>query len=243
LACVAEGALDVADQHEADDTLDAIAPFDDARSAQQVDWVMQFCAGRRVFDAGCGHGRLAAPLAAAGIEVVAMDADATALLACSAAAPKATCVAGDFRSCGDELGVFDVVLCLGNTFALVHDVDEACATMRRWADMLTPGGVILLDDMPQDLWPELAEGNWRAGVSPAGQQLVWAVDDAVFALRSGEAVDPDGAPPGEGDRCLRLWTMGALRLLAVAVGLEGPVEHPEGCVLAFSDLVPEKRPG
>jgi len=243
LVCAGVGVLDVDDQHEADDMLDAIAPFDKARSAQQVDWVVQYCVGKRVFDAGCGHGRVAAPLAAAGVDVVAMDVDATALHVCAAAASTATCVAGDFRICGEEHGVFDVVLCLGNTFALLHDVDEACATMRRWANMLSPGGVILIDDMPQDLWPELTEGNWCAGVSPTGQQLVWAVDDAVFALRTGQSVDPEAAPPGVGDRCLRLWTMGALRLLAVAVGLEGPVEHAEDCVLEFSDFAPGKRPG
>jgi SAM-dependent methyltransferase len=216
--------------------LDAIAPLEPHRAAAQEAWLLRCAVGKRVLDAGCGAGRLTAPIAAAGIDVTAIDLDTTALQQCATAAPEARCVHGDFRHCEEiESGSMDLVCCLGNTFALLWQVDDAVGALQTFKRVLRPGGQVILDDLPQDLWPELVCGNWMEGVSDDGRQLVWADDDAVFALRApDEALDnPGGLSPG--DRRMRLWTMGALQLAARLAHLGPPQHDPGGAVLVFSD--------
>ncbi len=213
------------------DPRDAIEPHDADTAQAQLDWVLAHCSDKRVLDAGCGHGRIAIPLAEAGAQVVAVDTDAASLDVITRAAPDVTVMLADMTSCAVEPASIDVVLCLGNTFALVHDVDKAVATMQHWATCLRPGGTIVLDDLAGDLWPELTGGNWCAGVDEDGRQLVWADDDSVFALR-----DAIGVPSlVDSDTAMRLWTAGALRLLARASGLSGPIVDRAGAVRIFSD--------
>jgi hypothetical protein len=124
------------------------------------------------------------------------------------------------RGVPESLGHFDLVLCLGNTFCLLWDVDEAVSALKRWASMLSTGGMIVLDDLAGQHWPEVAEGNWICGISDDGaSQLVWADHDAVLAIRQGDAVDVDSWSLKEGDCRMRIWTSGALRLAASAAGL------------------------
>ena len=128
-------------------------------------------------------------------------------------------------------GPFDVVLCLGNTFMTVADVDRAVDLLRRCAAVLTADGQFILDDCPHDFWPELTEGNWQSGLSPDGKaQIVWSGSDAVFTIRQDEAIDPECWHLREGDRTQRLWSDGALRLAARLAGLSGP-ERAEGAGL------------
>ena len=78
------------------------------------------------------------------------------------------------------------------------------------------------------MWPfsrlnELTEGNWLSGVSPDGDaQLVWDPGDALFAIRRGADVDTESWTPRAGEPVFRLWSDGALRLLARAAGLSAP---------------------
>jgi len=218
------------------DPLDAVAPLDDKRSTRQVQWLLSRATGTRVLDVGCGVGRIAAPLSAAGVDLVAVDDDPQALGQCGGNAPAATCVQADMRHLDMPPVSFDMVCCLGNTFCLLHDVDEAVQVMQAWRALLRPGGVIIIDDIPHDCWGELTEGNWIAGVADDGRQLVWDGCDVVFAVRA--AADAQRSPMLDAaDRRMRLWTMGALRLLARVVGLQGPVHEPRGAVLVFSDPV------
>ncbi len=210
---------------------DTLTPLDPETAAAQLAWLQTTAQGCRVLDLGCGQGRIAAPLAAAGVQLTAIDDDPRCVAACAKAAPRATVVQGDFRDLPE--GIWDVLLCLGNTFATVHDVDDAVALLGHWASRLAPGGHIVIDDLPGDLWPELAQGNWAAGLSPEGAELVWAADDAVFALRS--VLDEVLPELHQGDVRMRLWTMGALRLLARAANLQGPHRPRGAAVLIFSD--------
>lgn len=216
--------------------LDAVAPLDEERSSMQIAWLQKRAQGCRMLDAGCGAGRVAAPLAKAGIDVIAIDSDQEMVRRCKEAAPGATCMHGDMRKPQLLAASVDLVCCLGNTFCLLHDVDDALKTMRTWRCLLRGGGAIVIDDVPQDLWGELTEGNWTSGTSEDGRQLVWADDDAVFALR--QQVDTARTVPDEQDRRCRLWTMGALTLLATAAGAGLPRHEPEGAVIVFSDASP-----
>jgi hypothetical protein len=92
--------------------------------------------------------------------------------------------------------------------------------------------MVILDDIPGDLWPEVAQGRWANGVNEEETlQLVWAANDTVFAIREGDAVDPDSWELGEDDLSLRLWTMGSLSLAAQLAGLSAPEVPVAGAVL------------
>jgi SAM-dependent methyltransferase len=214
------------------DPLDSVAPLDEDRSTEQVQWLCAAANGKRVLDVGCGVGRVTAPLAASGIHVTAIDNNPDVLEQCQANAPTATCVLGDMGEVDAPPGSFDVVCCLGNTFCLLHDVHEALGVLRHWRTLLSPGGVVVIDDIPHDLWCELADGHWINGVADDGRQLVWSDCDAVFALR---ATADASRSLDDTDRRMRLWTMGALALLAEGAQLQGPVRVASASVLVFSD--------
>ena len=100
---------------------------------------------------------------------------------------------------------------------------EAVALLQRIKSCLRPGGKVVIDDIPGDLWPEVTGGGWQEGIDPeSGAQLIWANDDAVFTLRSPERADPEDWTLGPEDQRLRLWTAGALELVARAAGYESP---------------------
>jgi SAM-dependent methyltransferase len=185
-------------------------------------------------DLGCGSGRIARELAEHASSWHAIDMDEAAVSACQAAAPAAVVSRADLRTPPFGEAAFDVVLLLGNTLCLLWDVDEAVDAMLQWRKLLRPGGRLILDDVPGDLWPELAEGRWCAGVDDGEtQQMVWADDDAVFAVRAGSAVDCDHWTLAAGDRRMRLWSTGAIRLAARASGFAGPTRHPDAGVLVL----------
>ena len=214
--------------------LGAIAPHDEARSAQQIAWLRDACQGRRVLDLGCGEGRIASVIASEADRYLAVDHDPTVLAECRAAAPDAEVQQADFLELPETDEVFDDIVCLGNTFCLVWEVSLAVRTLRHWRDLLADGGRVILDDIPQDLWPEVVSGNWINGLSEDGQlQLCWKDDDAVMAIRSGEAVDPSQPTLTEDDCPMRLWTRGALELAAQLAGFDAPEHHANGGVLVL----------
>jgi SAM-dependent methyltransferase len=221
--------------------LDAEAPHDEAHSRAQLEGLTRLLAPapKRVLDLGCGFGRALLPLAAAGHDVVGLDHDAEALRRCGTrlaeAGGAANLVEGDFLSAAAlPGGPFDAALCLGNTFMLIVDVDEAVDLLIRLRRVLAPGGAFVIDDCPRDFWPELVEGNWLSGLSEDGKaQLVWDDGDARFTLRHGRAVDPRTWRIRPGDRTYRLWSDGALRLAARAAGLSPPQRLDESHLLVM----------
>jgi len=216
-------------------------PFAPARSAAQIEALKRLLAppSKRVLDLGCGSGRVLVPLAAAGHRVTGVDRDEQALACCRQSLDEvgssADLVQSDFLAGFAAAGsAFDAVLCLGNTFLTIADVDAAVGLLARVSGALREGGWFAMDDCPADFWPEVTAGNWQNGVSEDGtMQLVWAESDAVFVLRVGEAVDPSRWDVHEGDRRLRLWTDGALRLAARVGGLSAPERLPEAHLLVM----------
>lgn len=220
---------------------DAAMPHDAERSALQCEWLISACRGHDVLDLGCGDGRVASVLAPIAESYVALDNDGEAIRRCQERAPDATMIQGDLRDPQLD-SCYDYVLCLGNTFSLLWDVEEAVASLVRWRQLLTENGVVVIDDLADDLWPELAEGRWCAGLDEeTNRQLVWAADDAVFAIRDGEAIDIESWHPNERDRRMRLWTAGSLRLAAGAAGFQPPCRQVDGGVLVLQPA-PAVRP-
>ncbi len=207
--------------------------------AQRAGLLARLAGGsRRVLDLGCGGGRLLLPLAAAGHRVVGLDRDPAALECLARRLETAGLAAelhrGDLQSTETwPEGPFDAVVCLGHTFMLLVDERDAVACLRAARERLAPGGWLALDDLPGMLWPVVAAGDWPAGLSEDGSaQMTWASRDAVFAVRTGDAIDPDRGEPGPGDERCRLWTDGSLRLAAWLAGFPDPEPCPdEGLLL------------
>ncbi len=198
----------------------------DAQIAGLLNWLGE--PSKRVVDLGCGSGRIVVPLAVAGHEVVGVDSDQKSIdLCCDALQAQkvaAEIVCDDFRNPVAEVtGRVDAFVCLGNTFMLLVDPLEAVKLLSQWGQQLAPGGAIIIDDIPQDLLGELTEGRWQDGLSEDGQlQMAWAHGDLVFAVRSGDQIEVDHEGILVGEPCFRLWTMGALDLVASQAGLAPP---------------------
>lgn len=218
------------------------SPLDEEAHEAQVAGVLARLAGlgrpARIIDLGAGGGRMAEPLHEAGHDVVAIDRDPESIAVCEVLGVRTR--RADLLDAGADLthpaGPADCVLCLGNTFALVHDVVAAVGLLARSLKAVGPGGWLAIDAVGP-LWEEVADGNWQAGDSEDGRwRLVWAPGDAVIAVRDLEHRDDD---PGEGwdlqeeDTPCRLWSMGALRLAALASGWGDPVEHTGEHLVVF----------
>jgi len=182
-------------------------------------------APRRVLDLGAGSGRIAAPLARAGHHVVAVDSDDRALSALREAG--VATIRADFAAPGfaPSGAPFDAALCLGHTLMTLADMDRAVTAATNARCALAPGGFLALDDLCE-VWREVADGHWQSGVSDDGRwQIVWEPDDAVIALRRDESVNEKDWQVREHDRRFRLWSRGALSLLARAAGFAEPEHH------------------
>ena len=204
-------------------------PMDEEQSNDQIQMILSLIGDspKRVLDIGCGNGRLLLPVALAGHEVTGIDIDPKAISACAARCADveidATLLDGDVLKLLPLSEPFDVVICCGNTLMLFTDVNECVTLFRLCNESLTQSGQFIIDDIPSDLWPEMAEGRWCNGVNDeATLQLVWAKNDAVCAIREGDEVEPQNWELGKDDRLLRLWTMGELQLAARLSDLSPP---------------------
>ncbi len=224
--------------------LDAVLPHEPERSAAQVIAVMRLLAvpPRRVLDLGCGAGRLLVPIAQQGHHVTGIDHDATVLRACETNLQghshlNPTLIEADIATWlrqAKQVAAFDTILLLGNTLMCVHDLDEAIDLLAGLRRLLVAEGMLIVDDVPHDLWPELTEGNWTSGVSEDGSmQLIWSDHDAIFTIRTGNDVDSERWFLAEDDTRYRLWTSGTLSLVARLAGLSEPVRDAEGGLLVL----------
>ncbi len=214
--------------------------MDDEQSTLQIDSILQLLGDdpKRIIDVGCGDGRVLIPLIVAGHELIGLDIDQHAIDACSIRCGEldidATLVHGNLF---DNLPLdepVDAIVCCGQMFMLIDNVDAAVKALRLFKESLKEDGIIIMDDIPGDLWPEVAGGQWANGMNEDGTlQLVWANNDAVFTIREGEFVDDSSWELKNDDRKVRLWTMGALRMAARLADLSVPEVQTEGAVLVM----------
>lgn len=95
----------------------------------------------RILDVGCGAGRHAAVLTAAGYDVVGLDPSHGAIEVCRARGVNA--VLGEIADVGPELGQFDTFLLAGNNLGLLGGLAQGPGVLRRLASVAAPGAQVL----------------------------------------------------------------------------------------------------
>lgn len=223
-------------EHEVN-PLDSLHPHDPEMDASQRAWLtLSIQSHHKVLDLGCGAGRTLVPMAGTGAHCTGVDCDGAALATCQMSLEDQGChadlIEADFLSWLPSVeDTWDLVCCLGNTFCLLWQIDQAVEFLESVREHLAPGGRLVVDDIPGDLWPEVTQGRWQEGIDPgSGRQLVWAEDDAVFTLRAPAEADAGAWSLGPSDRPLRLWTAGSLHLAAIATGYSVPFVPPSSGV-------------
>jgi len=145
---------------------DRSAPIYDSRFApsavetdQAVSVLTQLANGGRLLDLGTGTGRLAIPLAQAGVDVVGVDiSDAIlARLREKADSDKVNIIRGDIRDISID-GTFDVVLLGFSTLAGLPTRDDQQKILYNARKHLRPDGYLVLDLFVPDVH-DIARGN------------------------------------------------------------------------------------
>lgn len=154
---------------------DTIAPFYDRAIGGYVDDLPLYEAlarryGSPVLEVGAGAGRVALHLAAAGIEVTALD-PSTAMLAIGRDAAAARRLTIDWRQGRiEELTTelrYGLVICALDSFLHLTDADAQRAALAAMAAALRPDGCLALDLPTLAAWAE-----WEPGARPL--ELLWS---------------------------------------------------------------------
>ncbi len=98
-------------------------------------------ASGRVLDVGCGAGRHARPLGAAGVEVVGVDPSPGAVDVAQARGVRA--FPGSVTALPDSLGRFTTILLLGNNLGLLGSAQRAPVVLSELATVAVPGARII----------------------------------------------------------------------------------------------------
>ena len=131
--------------------------------AAAIAGLLDLPSGGRVLDAPCGSGRIAARLAARGLEVTGIDISPEEIEAARGRESTATFEVGDLRALPE--GAFDAVVQWGNSFGYMPP-DATFAALRSAAGALKPGGRLLLESatVAESLLPEYrAELEYEVG--------------------------------------------------------------------------------
>jgi SAM-dependent methyltransferase len=189
--------------------------------AATVGCISQLAGHRPVLELGVGTGRLARPLAAAGVDVWGVDASPAMLARLDGAAVRR--LVGDMAHLPFDPGPrFGVVFAAYNTFLnLTTEADQA-ACLREVAGVVRPGGVIAIEAF-------VPAGDVPDGPGPVSTQTV-ALDRVVLAVADHDAERQvitgqhielrDGRPPRLRPWRLRYLHPEQLDALASAAGLE-----------------------
>lgn len=118
----------------------------DANAGFVTDLIARFGTGQAhtVLDAGSGTGRDAARLTALGYSVRGVDSSEQMVRYARTRHPGVPFEVGDLRTLTTTAPV-DVLTCLGSTLLHLHDTADVLTALRRFADCLRPGGLLVLE--------------------------------------------------------------------------------------------------
>jgi SAM-dependent methyltransferase len=164
------------------DWLDLLAPrFPAERTDRAVEFLveqLELGPGSSLLDVGCGHGRIALPLARHGVEVTGIDTSPRSLARARASA-EAEGLRLDLRELDmralDYEGSFDAAINVFSSFGYFDDEAEDRRVLEGIARALRPGGALVLDVVsPPGLFRVYRANAWEA------------LDDGVVMLQEHE---------------------------------------------------------
>ncbi len=178
--------------------------------------------GARILDLCCGQARHAAPLRAAGFEVVGLDLSATLLAAARSRDNRLPLVRADMRALPLADCSLDAVVNLFNAFGYFADEDDNAQVLREVARVLRPGGRFVQEVHHRDA---LMRG-WEQETThpPYDDGLVLRETRDWDAVRGRHTVryllTPPNGPAREGaPHTLRVYTLTELAALHDEAGL------------------------
>jgi SAM-dependent methyltransferase len=125
-----------------------LTPERAAREVEGIVDLLRLPPGSRILDLGCGHGRIAIPLAQRGYRVTGLDLSAVFLERARADAAAAGVaikwLRGDMRALPFE-AAFDAVISIFTSFAYLESEEEDLEVLRQVRQALKPGGLFLLE--------------------------------------------------------------------------------------------------
>jgi SAM-dependent methyltransferase len=176
-----------------------------------------------VLDAGCGTGRLLAPLRELGYDVDGCDASADMIARCRERVPDA----GLWVSALHELDPprrYASILCCG-VFGLGTTRDQDIEAARRLHDALEPGGTLVLDNEERPFTWEVTDWSAPSGGAIAMSSRVDAVDDDDRTVHM--TIRAEAAGRREEHRLtMRWWARDELLLLLESSGFVDVRVHP-----------------
>jgi SAM-dependent methyltransferase len=178
--------------------------------------------GTSVLELGIGTGRLAIPMADAGMRVAGIDASPAMVARLHEKRPGIPVAIGDFTDTTAE-GRFDVVLCAFNSLLNLLTLDDQERCLRNAVDHLEPGGAVVVETfVPSDEVP--GSGLDVRKVEP--DEVQWSVFTVVDRIVSGSIVTiREDGPPRLRPWRIRLTTPDELDEVAQRAGLERASRH------------------
>ncbi len=202
-------------------------PDPHALAARWVEATLRaYGAGPRVLDLGCGTGRDAAHLHAAGRRVVGADLSQAMLTHARRHHPGPTYVTADLRGFDFGPDAFDAITCLDSALLYCHTGDELDGLLASCRRALTPGGLLVAELRNGAFFlgnTELLDAPTRStltwqGVSHTALTTLWLDRAAQLLRRRRVWTADDGSPPVTQHSAWRLLFPQELRHLLAAHG-------------------------